>query len=162
MATLVALRFSDVTTQRIYDWFKSCAREEQDYPLLRPIHPDFICIPLALCGTKHMDGFKPLGKINWLIQFKHREIRYLGERQTVVMAFKDEWVRHRMEELIVAGFKHRHKKLICRLPMSIHSSFLNTNWVKSIPFTEAMAVEEVVLPFDNRIGEYAHLGKEAA
>ena len=157
MAILVGLRFDEDSAKQIYDWLLRCHRS--DFPLQRPIHPDYLLIPLAHHGGDKMDDFVPRGKMQQIVEFVNPKIQYMGERSTIVMKFShNDWIVNRIQDLRKLGF-NRRGKAHARLPLSIHSPFLDHAWVKTMP-RKVMIAEEVVVPFDQAIGKYAHLPKE--
>lgn len=161
MAILVGLRFDEESTNKIANWLLECNNHRVfQCPLLRPIHADFLLIPLAHCGSDRMDEFVPRGEMNEVVEFLNPRIRWIGEHNTVVMEFTNDWIVNRIQDLKKLGFKRR-KKAIARLPLSIHSCYLDPHgWKKIMPIKKVTVVEEIVVPFDTAIGRYAHLPKK--
>lgn len=159
MSIFVGLRLADDDLDMIDSWLQRCAAHH-NFPLLRPIHRDHIHIPLAYSNSTRLDHFEPAGVLSEpvTIEFGKPNVKWLGERNTVILEFTNDWVMDRMVNLIEVGFPRRHKKLKCRLPMSIHSSFLNSHgWLMMLPKRSVRVVEEIAIPFDNNFGKYAHL-----
>lgn len=158
MSIFVGLRLADEDLDMIADWLQRCG-DYHDFPLGRPIHRDHISIPLAYSGGEKMDDFEPLGSVDKVINFANPGIRWIGERGTVILGFQDTYVKNRMVQLFASGFRRRGK-IRCRLPMSIHSQFLDAStYLKLLPKRSVRIVEEFTIPFDTSFGKYAHLPK---
>ncbi len=158
MSIFVGLRLADDDLDMIDRWLQRC--HNQDFPLQRPIHRDHIHIPLAYSNSTRLDHFEPAGMLDEpvTIEFANPSVKWIGERNTVILEFKNDWVMDRIANLIEVGFPRRHKKLKCRLPMSIHSPFLDAStYLKLLPKRSVRVVEEIAIPFDNSFGKYAHL-----
>lgn len=153
MSIFIGLRFTENSLEHLNRWVQS--RKGID----RPVHISKLKIPLGYDGGLSMDEFQPLGAFEprRIDTSKNLTIGWLGERRLAILVkFQCDWIKDRIEQLVNAGFKRRHKKHICRIPITHNCTYLDMGWLQGFPkYLEVC--EEFSTPFSQDYMTYAHL-----
>ncbi len=163
MSIFVGLRLHPLSAKALSEWFKECARfdEQSKSGRFDPVAIQNIHIPLVYCNSKNPDNsilnFQPTGEICEVVELKNPEVRYLGERGVIALCFTCPIINQRYEELIDLGFKRRATEFLPHLVISFESHYINEKWLKSLPIKRLTLVEEFSCPFDLDFPKKAHL-----